>query len=81
MSVAFLSIFSGPMANLGLPTQLGLPAGEVERVGRIIMVYRQPGQEVGWTLPLIDIGIGLFFIAMVIFVGERLIHSSIEGVK
>jgi hypothetical protein len=37
--VTSLSIFSGPLADLGLPARLGLPVGEVGRVGRIIMLY------------------------------------------
>ncbi len=39
VAVVFLSIFSGPMADLGLPARLGLSLGEVGRVGRIIMLY------------------------------------------
>lgn len=39
LAVAFLSIFSGPVADLDLPARLGLPLGEVSRVGRIIMLY------------------------------------------
>jgi len=37
--IAFLSIFSGPMAGLGLPARLGLALNEADRVGRIIMLY------------------------------------------
>jgi len=37
--IAFLSIFSGPAAGLGLPARLGLTLNEADRVGRIIMLY------------------------------------------
>ncbi|MBU0491396.1 MAG: hypothetical protein KKA73_28380 [Chloroflexi bacterium] len=37
--IALLSIFSGPMANLGVPAFLGLSLDDAERVGRIIMLY------------------------------------------
>ena len=37
--VAFLSVFSGPLADLDLPARLGLPLGGVSRVGRNIMLY------------------------------------------
>lgn len=37
--VAFLSIFSGPLAEWGVPGWLGLTLDPAERVGRIIMLY------------------------------------------
>jgi len=39
--VAFLSLFSGPLASLELPARLGFVLPEAERVGRIVMVYHR----------------------------------------
>ncbi|MBC7223654.1 MAG: hypothetical protein H5T59_05180 [Anaerolineae bacterium] len=39
LAVAFLSLFSGPMAAWGVPARLGLALDPAGRVGRIIMLY------------------------------------------
>ncbi len=39
LAVAFLSLFSGPVAEWGVPARLGLALDPAGRVGRIIMLY------------------------------------------
>ncbi|MGC8837516.1 MAG: hypothetical protein ACP5UM_03770 [Anaerolineae bacterium] len=39
LAVAFLSLFSGPLAEWGVPARLGLALDPAGRVGRIIMLY------------------------------------------
>ncbi|MGQ9594681.1 MAG: hypothetical protein ACUVXH_09155 [Anaerolineae bacterium] len=39
LAVAFLSLFSGPLAAWGMPARLGLALDPAGRVGRIIMLY------------------------------------------
>ena len=39
LAVAFLSLFSGPLAAWGVPARLGLALDPAGRVGRIIMLY------------------------------------------
>jgi hypothetical protein len=36
-------------------------------------MLRQPGQDTGWTLPFIDVGIGLFLVTLAAFLGGQLI--------
>lgn len=39
LAVAFLSLFSGPLAEWGVPARLGLALDPAGRVGRIVMLY------------------------------------------
>jgi len=37
-------------------------------------MFRQPGQEVGWTIPFMDVGIALFLAGLAVFLVERLVN-------
>ncbi len=39
-----------------------------------VYMFRQPGIEMGWTVPFLDTGIGLLLVAVAIFLIERLIN-------
>jgi len=41
-------------------------------------MFRLPGQEVGWTVPLFEAGVGIFLVVLAIFLGERVFFWDVE---